>query len=52
VTNYGTLTLVNISTNPTISVYFVRVDTVWQYVRKGQTLLFTNTVADYFAQDQ
>jgi type II secretory pathway pseudopilin PulG len=52
VTNFSTLTLVSISTNPPVSVYFVRVDTVWQYIRKGQILLFTNTVADYFAQDQ
>ena len=52
VTNFATLTLVSISSNPPVSVYFVKVDAVWSYLRKGQTALFTNTVADYFAQDQ
>jgi len=52
VTNFSTLTLITISSNPPVSVYFVKVDSVWQYVRGQQTLLYTNTVADYFAQDQ
>ncbi len=52
VTNISTLTLVTLSSNPPVQVYFVKVDSVWQYTRRGQTMLFTNSVADYFAQDQ
>ena len=52
VTKYSTLTLVNVSSNPPVTLYFVKVDAVWQYLRQGQTVWYTNTVADYFAQDQ
>jgi type II secretory pathway pseudopilin PulG len=51
-TNYVTVTTNQILSSPAIYVYMVKVDTVWPYIRKGQTLYFTNTLADYYAPDQ
>ncbi|HWY30976.1 MAG TPA: hypothetical protein VNX46_09490 [Candidatus Acidoferrum sp.] len=51
-TNYVTVsTNVPISFSPDVIVQMVRVDTVWPYIRKGQVLYYTNTVADYYAPD-
>lgn len=50
-TNYGTISLVPISANPPVNVYMVRVDTQWPFMRRGQRIYFTNTVACYYAKD-
>jgi prepilin-type N-terminal cleavage/methylation domain-containing protein len=50
-TNYTSVSLVPISVNPPVNVYMVRVDTQWPFVRKGQKIYFTNTVACYYAPD-
>jgi type II secretory pathway pseudopilin PulG len=51
-TNYVTVsTNVPISFSPDVIVQMVKVDTVWPYIRNGQVLYYTNTVADYFAPD-
>jgi prepilin-type N-terminal cleavage/methylation domain-containing protein len=50
-TNYCTVSLIAISTNPAVSVYMVKVDTVWPFLRKGLNQYFTNTVAAYYAPD-
>jgi type II secretory pathway pseudopilin PulG len=50
-TNYIQVTANQISTSPLLSVYMVKVDTVWPYIRKGLVNYYTNTVADYYAPD-
>jgi type II secretory pathway pseudopilin PulG len=50
-TNYVTVTTNQVSSSPDIFVQMVKVDTVWPYIRGGQVLYYTNTVADYFAPD-
>jgi len=50
-TNYLTVTPNQISSTPDVFVHMVKVDTVWPYIRKGITLYYTNTVADYYAKD-
>jgi type II secretory pathway pseudopilin PulG len=51
-TNYVTVwTNVSVSISPDVIVQMVKVDTVWPYIRNGQVLYYTNTVADYFAPD-
>jgi len=50
-TNYVLVTTNQVSSSPDIFVKFVKVDTVWPYVRKDSVLYYTNTVADYFAPD-
>jgi len=50
-TNYVTVTPNQISSTPDVFVQMVKVDTVWPYIRKGITLYYTNTVADYYAKD-
>ena len=50
-TNYCTVSGITISTNPAVSVYMVKVDTVWPFLRKGISYYFTNTVAGYYAPD-
>jgi len=52
VTNYGSLTWVTISSNPPAVVAFIKVDAVWKYRRKDTDMVYTNTVATYFAKDQ
>jgi type II secretory pathway pseudopilin PulG len=51
-TNYVDVTTNQISSSPDIYVRMVKVDTVWPYIRGGQVLYYTNTVADYYAPDQ
>lgn len=51
-TNYVTVSSVAISNAPSAAnVYMVKVDTVWPFLRKGQRIYFTNTVANYYAPD-
>jgi type II secretory pathway pseudopilin PulG len=50
-TNYVTVTTNQVSSSPDIFVQMVKVDTVWPYIRGGQVLYYTNTVADYYAPD-
>ena len=50
-TNYTTITSVTNPTIPSITVYLVRVDTVWPFTWRNRTRYFTNTIADYFAPD-
>jgi hypothetical protein len=52
VTNYVTITNVSItSIPPVVSVYLVRVDTVWPFSWNGVTKLYTNTIACYYAPE-
>jgi type II secretory pathway pseudopilin PulG len=51
-TNYSTLTSILVATNPVVSVYMVKVQTVWPFPYRGKTIYFTNTVAGYFAPDR
>ncbi len=51
-TNYTTVSLVAIATNPVVNVHMVKVDTVWPFIWKGTTRYFTNTVANYYAPDR
>ena len=48
VTNYITVTPLTVSTNPTVTIKMIRIDTVWLW----RTKLFTNTMVDYRAPDQ
>lgn len=48
VTNYTTLSTIQISASPVINVKFIRVDTVWAFNSKR----FSNTVVTYRAPDQ
>ncbi len=50
-TNYVGIKLVTNSVTPLVTVYMVRVDTVWPLVRKGQTQYFSNTAACYYSED-
>ena len=47
-TNYVTISPITLTTNPPVSVYLVRVDTVW----RTRGLIFTNSIANYFAPDR
>jgi type II secretory pathway pseudopilin PulG len=51
-TNFVTVSSVQIATNPIVSVHMVKVDTKWPFIRKGQKVWFTNTVASYYAPDR
>jgi type II secretory pathway pseudopilin PulG len=52
-TNYVTVfNNVPISGDTNVWVQMVKVDTVWPYVRGGEVLYYTNTIADYYAMDQ
>jgi len=52
VTNYVTITNVSISsTPPIVTVYLVRVDTVWPFYWNGVGKLYTNTIACYYAPE-
>ena len=50
-TNYVTIAPLNLSTNPPVTVYFVRVDTVWPFRWRKTTRYHTNSVANYMAPD-
>jgi hypothetical protein len=50
-TNYVGITLVTNSTSPLVTVYLVRVDTVWPLTQNGQLQYFSNTAACYYSQD-
>ena len=50
-TNYATIKPILLWSNPAVSTYLVRVDTVWPFRWKGQIKYYTNTVADYIAPD-
>ena len=50
-TNYATVTQVMLWTNPPVSTYMVKVDTVWPFRWKGQAKYYTNTIANYMAPD-
>jgi hypothetical protein len=50
-TNYATIRPILIWSNPPVSTYLVKVDTVWPFRWKGKVRYFTNTVADYMAPD-
>jgi hypothetical protein len=45
------ISLVTLQTNPVVSVYMVRVDTVWPFMWKGISKLYTNSIANYYAPD-
>jgi prepilin-type N-terminal cleavage/methylation domain-containing protein len=47
-TNFATIRQVSLNANPPVSVYLVKVDTVWEF----QGRLQTNTIANYFAPDR
>jgi Tfp pilus assembly protein PilE len=49
-TNYSTLTLIPTAVAG-VSNYMLKVNTVWPFRWKGQTVYFTNTIADYFAPE-
>jgi len=52
VTNYVTITNVSItSIAPVVSVYMVKVDTVWPFTWNGVSKLYTNTIACYYAPE-
>jgi hypothetical protein len=46
-TNYVTISVVTITTNPLVTVKFIRTDTVWSFMGKK----FTNSIATYRAPD-
>lgn len=46
-TNFVTLTLITISTNPAISVKLIQADTVWTFRKKN----YTNSIATYRSPD-
>jgi Tfp pilus assembly protein PilV len=52
-TNFLTIRMfyVNSSATPPISIQSIRVDTVWPFVWRNSTRLFTNTVCTYTAPD-
>jgi hypothetical protein len=50
-TNYVGIKLVTNSVNPVVTVYMVRVDTVWPLTVAGQVQYFSNTAACYYAED-
>lgn len=47
-TNFVTISPITLTTNPPVSVYLVRVDTVWQ----ARGVVYTNSIANYFAPDR
>jgi Tfp pilus assembly protein PilV len=51
-TNFITVSMLAVATNPTVTIHMVRVDTKWPLVRKGQKVWFTNSVASYYAPDR
>jgi hypothetical protein len=50
-TNYVGIKLVTNSLSPLVTVYMVRVDTVWPLARNGQVQYFSNTAACYYSED-
>ena len=50
-TNYVQVTTNQVSTSPVLYIYMVKVDTVWPYIRKGEVLYYTNSLADFYAPD-
>ena len=50
-TNYATIKLVTVWSNPPVTTYLVKVDTVWPFRWNDQVQYYTNTVADYPAPD-
>jgi prepilin-type N-terminal cleavage/methylation domain-containing protein len=51
VTNYVTVKLLNLTGFPNAQVQMVTVDTVWPFVRRGSSRLYTNRTATYFGPD-
>ena len=51
VVNYSSVSLVTLSTTPSVSVYMVKVDAVWPFRWGNRVSYYTNTVADYFGPD-
>jgi prepilin-type N-terminal cleavage/methylation domain-containing protein len=50
-TNYASIVPVQLWSNPVVSAYLVRVDTVWPFRWKNRIRYYTNTVVDYMAPD-
>ncbi|HYG35469.1 MAG TPA: prepilin-type N-terminal cleavage/methylation domain-containing protein [Clostridia bacterium] len=50
-TNYATILSVSLGSNPPVSTYLVKVDTVWPFRWKNQVSYYTNTIAGYLAPD-
>ena len=50
-TNYVGIKLVTTSVSPLVTVYMVRVDTVWPLKRGSGTQYFSNTAACYYSED-
>ena len=50
-TNYVGIKLVTNSVSPLVTIYMVRVDTVWPLNRNGQVQYFSNTAACYYSED-
>ena len=51
VTNYVTIKMLNLTGFTNAQVQMVLVDTVWPFVRRGSTRLYTNRTASYFGPD-
>jgi type II secretory pathway pseudopilin PulG len=50
-TNYTKVFPITVSAVPLVTIYMVKVDTVWPFMRSGQRVFFTNTIAAYYAPD-
>ncbi len=50
-TNYVGIKLVTNSVIPLVTIYMVRVDTVWPLARNGTVQYFSNTAACYYSED-
>lgn len=50
-TNYVTVSMIWITTNPPVTIQMVQVNTVWPFTWGANTRLFTNTLASYYAPD-
>jgi hypothetical protein len=50
-TNYVGIKVVTNSVNPLVTIYMVRVDTVWPLTRGGVVHYFSNTAACYYSED-
>ncbi len=50
-TNYATVQSVAVENSVGASVYKIRVDTVWPFLRGNQIRYYTNTVVNYFAPE-
>jgi len=50
-TNYVGIKLVTNSVSPLVTLYMVRVDTVWPLKRNGSVQYFSNTAACYYSED-